>query len=210
MAEQIKRRVITPECMLSYPHLYEPTRYDEKAALKYSVAAVFLPGTDLTEMKKAIVEVGGARWKDFVAGVKSGKYHFPFHSDPEMIAGKGYPEGAVYFNASSDGQPGVVTLVPDPATGKPMTAEPSQVYPGVIARLSVTFYTFPAGDRKGNRGVGVGLNNVQIIRDGERLDGRMAPADEFDADPDAVADLSDLEPTEADDGGDDELLSDLM
>jgi len=211
--ERLKRRIITPECMLSYPHLYEPTQFDEKAAFKYSTAAVFLPGTDITEMQRAVIEVGKARWPDYVEGVKSGKYHFPFHGG-EKATEKGYPEGSVFFNASSDAPPGVVTLIPDPETGKPMFADPKQVYPGVIARLSVTFYTFPAGERKGNRGVGVGLNNVQIIRDGERLDGRMNPTDEFSADPNAVADLSDLEPVEtpagADDDGDDDLLSDLM
>ena len=209
--ERLKIRMITPEGMLSYPHLFEPTQYDEKAPMKHSTVFVFMPGTKLTEIKKAVIEVGKARWSDYVEGVKSGKYHFPLHGG-EKATEKGYPEGSVFFNASSDGAPGVVTLVPDPETGKPMFADPKQVYPGVIARLSVTFYTFPAGEKKGNRGVGVGLNNVQIIRDGERLDGRVSPVDEFDADPNAVADLSDLEPTVGaiEDAEDDDLLADFM
>lgn len=213
--EFLRIRAITPEVILSFPHLFEPQTPPNSNTPKYSAALVFPPGTDVSELKKAAIKVGKSRWKGYVDGAKKGRYHWPFRDDAEDIAEKGYAEGSIFFNASSKKRPGVVSIVPDPATGKPMVIDdPERIYPGIIARVSVTFYTF---DVNGNKGVGVGLNNVQIIRDGERLDGRLDPSDEFEADPDAVADLSDLEDTEdsefADDGevaDDEDDLSDLM
>lgn len=209
MAQQelLRKRVITPEAVLSYPHVFEPQQFEDGPP-KYSTALVFPEGTDLSEMKKAALEVGRSRWKDFADGVRRGRYHWPFRDDPADVAEKGYPEGSTFLNASSKKRPGVVSIIPDPATGKPMVVDdPERVYPGVFARASVTFFTFEV---KGNRGVGVGLNNLQIIRDGPRLDGRVDPTDEFEADPDAVPDLSDLEEGEEDTAESTADISDLL
>jgi hypothetical protein len=207
MAQQefLRKRVITPEVILSYPHLFEPQTPPNSTKAKYSTAIVVPAGVDISDLKKTALEVGQSRWKNFPDGVRKGKFHWPFRDDAEDIEEKGYPEGSQFFNASSKKRPGVVSVVPDPATGKPMLVDdPERIYPGIIARVSVTFYTF---DVSGNKGVGVGLNNVQIIRDGERLDGRLDPSDEFEADPNAVADLSDLE-DETDGGSDDGEVAD--
>ena len=47
-------------------------------------------------------------------------------------------------------------------------------------------------DINGSRGVSFALQNVQKLRDGERIDGRLRPEDEFDAIQDRGADLEDL------------------
>ena len=74
-----------------------------------------------------------------------------------------------------------------------------------------------AYDNSGNKGVSFSLAGVQIIKDGDRLDGSIAAVDAFDADMDAVADLADL--TDSLDGTEapttappssDEVLDDLM
>lgn len=211
----VRRRVITPEVILSYPHLFEPQAPpNTDSEPKYSAALVFpegrgVDGESIKAMQQAALEVGQARFGDgFADGVRKGKFHWPFNSDEETVAEKGYArfgEGTIFVNANSKQRPGVVSIVPDPNTGKPMVIEDEEkVYPGVIARVSVTFYPFSVS---GNKGVGVGLNNVQIVRDGERLDSRLDPTDEFEADPEAVADLSDLEEDATDEGDD---LSDLM
>jgi hypothetical protein len=66
-------------------------------------------------------------------------------------------------------------------------------YPGALVRASVSFYTY---DNSGNRGVGVGLNNVQLI-DGTkpRLDNRKPADEEFTPEEGALApaDMSDVE-----------------
>jgi hypothetical protein len=48
-----------------------------------------------------------------------------------------------------------------------------------------------AYDTNGNKGVSFGLNNIQKLGEGQRLDGRKAATDEFDADlSQAPADIS--------------------
>ena len=65
------------------------------------------------------------------------------------------------------------------ASGKPAKLDdPADLYAGCKVRASINFYGF---DQKGNKGVAVGLRNIQKLSDGERLDGRKKASDEFDA-----------------------------
>jgi hypothetical protein len=170
-------KCITPKAMLSYPHLFEPRAVDEGGEPKYSAAFVFAPGTDLTAMEKAAEVAGREKFgdKQFETLKKAGKLRMPFRSDTEE---RGYPDGSTYFNATSKTQPGMV----QPFAGKDgrpaeLTDE-KDIYPGCFVRASVNFYGY---DTKGNKGVAVGLNNLQKMAEGERLDFRKAAKDEFDA-----------------------------
>lgn len=176
-------RVITPEAIISYPTLFEPRASEEGKQPKYSCALIFPEGTDLTELKAAAKEAAVEKF-----GAKLPKnLRMPFRDDGEE---KGYPEGSIFFNARGTRKPGVVAAYADPRTGKPAVIDdPEAVYPGQIVRASVTAYGY---DVSGNRGVAFGLNNVQILRDGERLDGGRSATDEFEATAPAP-DLSDLE-----------------
>lgn len=191
-------RILTPEAALSYPHLFEA---DEKG--KFSVALVFPAGTDLKPLKQAALNVVVEKFGKTKAAemLKKGVFRLeggPHHSIRTDVEAKGYPEGTVGFiNARGNQRPGIVGVFPDTSKPKndrgqhpplPIT-DPTEVYAGVIARASVTPYWY---DVDGNRGVAWGLNNIQILRDGDRLDGRVKAEDEFDADMDAVASLEDL------------------
>jgi len=181
-------RIITPESMLSYPHLFKPQApMEEGGKAKFSAVFVFGPDTDITDLKRAAIEAAKETYGDKAAGmIRSGKLRLPFRTDTED---KGYPDGSTFFAARSDTQPGIVSIYPGP-DGRPLPiTNEGDVYPGCIARASVSFYAY---DRAGNKGVGVALNNVQKLRDGDRLDGRKKAQDEFDADLDAVAPLDDL------------------
>ena len=48
------------------------------------------------------------------------------------------------------------------------------MYSGCYGRASINFYPYSVN---GNKGVGVGLNNVQKLTDGERLGGSRATAE---------------------------------
>lgn len=182
-------KVITPEAVLSYPQLFEP---DENG--KYGAALVFPEGTDLKEMKAAAFQVvvdkfGEPKAKEMLQKKQLkfiGGAHHAFRDDVE---GK-YAEGSIYINARGKRAPGIVSRIPDPKTGRPMLiTDESEIYPGVVVRASVVPYWY---DVEGNKGIAWGLNNLQKIRDGERLDGRVAAEDEFAADEDAAASLEDL------------------
>lgn len=242
MSQQNDRvRIVTPECVLSFPHIFEPKVVpgSDDATPKYSVSLVFPEGTDLKAMKEAALQVATAAFGETAADkIRSGKIRWPFRGinepgtdDAEDMAAKGYDrygEGTVFVNTSAKLKPGVVSLIPDPQTDKPaaivnasgdlrfadgtVSAGVRAVYAGVFARVSLTCYAY---DVRGNKGVTFGLNNLQVVKDGERLDGRSDAADEFEADPNAVADLSDLtgdgdSGQEADEAPAEDSLADLM
>lgn len=181
-------KVITPKAMLSYPYLFKPQPGKEGKDAKYSAALVFPKGTDLKELKAAVLEAAESKWGAKAAdGLRSGKLRSPLRTDVEE---KGYPEGSTFFNARSKAAPGVVSVFPGP-NGKPLPIEDEdQVYAGCWVRASVTAFPY---DVDGNRGVGFALNNVQKLADGERIDGRKKAEDEFEADLSAKpAEIDDL------------------
>jgi hypothetical protein len=80
----------------------------------------------------------------------------------------------MFLNANSKSAPGVV----DKALNEIIDKE--EFYSGCWGRASINFFPY---DSNGNRGIGVGLNNVQKLKDGDRLGGSRASAeDDFDDD----------------------------
>ena len=61
-----------------------------------------------------------------------------------------------FLNANSSTAPGIVDADCQPILQR------SEVYSGVYGRASINFYAF---NTNGNRGIAVGLNNLQKIRD---------------------------------------------
>jgi len=55
----------------------------------------------------------------------------------------------------------------------------SDVYSGVYGRASITFYAF---NSNGNRGIACGLQNLQLIREGEPLGGKASAESDFATD----------------------------
>jgi hypothetical protein len=203
-AELLRRRIITPKLRLSYPHLFTPKkRDDDDEEPKFSTAMIFEAGTDLKAMKAVALEVAQSRWQNAADLIRSGKVRWPFRDDAEEVADKGYPEGCTFMNANSKTRPGVVNALTEVVT------DPDEAYAGRYAKISLTAYTY---DVKGNRGVTFGLNNVQLLEHGERLDGRRNPADEFEVEEGALSDLSDMEEEEfvGTETGETDALSDLV
>lgn len=195
MSEE-RTKLKTPEGQLSYPFLFESrAKMDAKEGDKprFSTVIVFPEEADLSELKSLVLNKAKEKWGEKAGGMFRNKdLRTPFRKSDEKPE-KGYPAGSTYINAWSTNRPGVVSIYPDPNNkGKPTIIPPEdsdKVYPGVFAKLLVSVFHY---DQKGNKGVSFSLAGVQIIRDGERLDGAVAVQDAFDADQDAVADLSDL------------------
>jgi hypothetical protein len=78
-------------------------------------------------------------------------------------------DGYWRIRASAKRRPGVV--FPDLT----VVTEEQYVYPGMWVRAHLRTYTYD----KPNRGVSFGLQNVQLVRDGERLDGGRRAAEVF-------------------------------
>lgn len=197
------KKVITALAVLSYPwlHTKQKQKDDSTALPKYSATLIFtpallaLPGEqERFELMKAALRAAGVEKfgaEAFAKLVKGEKFGKAFRTDWEA---KDYPENSIFFNTRSDQQPGLVYPHAEPGTTKPakVAAEDIQktFYAGAIVRASLSAYGY---DRSGNKGVTFGLNNLQKIRDGERLDNRAAAEDEFTADLSAAPlDNSDL------------------
>lgn len=194
-------RVITGEAIISYPHLVEPQEpLNQGDKPKYGCVLIFQDEAEIKRLKKIAIEVAKEAW-----GAKKGPEVMRNQKNPTFrtdVESKGYPEGSTFFSARGLNKPGVVSQVPD-KDGQPSVIPdkdiPEVVYPGAVVKASINFYSY---DAKGNKGIGVGLNNIQFVRDGDRLDSVVAASDEFEADPEAVADLSDLEGESQDEDAD--------
>jgi hypothetical protein len=81
-------------------------------------------------------------------------------------------KGHWVFTASSKQVPEIVD------TGLNPIINQSEVYSGIYARVSVTFFPY---NNSGKKGIGCGLGNVQKLEDGEPLGGRTSANDDFGA-----------------------------
>lgn len=181
-------KVISPQAVLSYPHLFEPNLPPGATEPVYSCALVFEKGTDLSELKKAALAAATEKFGNKAeALIRDGKLKMPFRTDAED---KGYPDGSVFMNVKNKSKPGIVSTYPG-ADGKPTSIDdPSAVYAGCKVRASLRAYAY---DVSGNKGVAFSLGNLQKLADGDRLDGRKRAEDEFEADLSAKpADIDDL------------------
>lgn len=166
-------RILTPKAILSYPHLYEPVAAEDGGEAKYSCCLVFEPGTDLSELEKAAMEVGRAKWGDKLEGyLKTKKVRWPIRNDENEKYGEGYR----FVNVRSATRPTVV----DGSLRVIDESRSSEVYPGCVVVASVSAFAY---EGKTNTGISFGLGNIQKVSDGKRLDGRKDAADEFEVIP---------------------------
>lgn len=207
MATKASKKVMTGRFRISYPNLERP-RQNDAGQDKYSAALIFtdkaalactLIGTgEQTTLEKVALDVAIEAFGPQAAEkIRKKQIKWPFRDGEE----KDYPEGSIFFNSSSNQQPGIVGPTKDPATGKArvITEIAKEVYPGATCRATLTCYSY---DRPDSKGVTFGLNNVQLL-DGNpetspRLDNRAAATSEFDADDEALADIGAGEETDDD------------
>ncbi len=194
-------KVVTPEATLSYPNIAKTGKPDKDGNPgKYSATLVFTPGTDMSAIYAAELAAATAKFGTMVGpkknipiadAFKKGILSSVIRTDAEA---KGYPKGSTFINTRSNTKPGVVwNYAGEDKRPAPMSDEDilKKLYPGAKVRASINAFTY---DRAEKKGVSFGLNNVQWLADGERIDSRTAAADDFTADLSAKpADLSDME-----------------
>jgi hypothetical protein len=186
-----RKTFLTPTFRMSYPSLQKPRAPKSGGDPKYSLVMIFPKKfTDPAEqvlfdaIKAECSRVAMERWgsdrsKWPTTTVPDGNGGFnkinaimsPWHDGAEKDQ-PGYGPEVVFANVSSKQQPGIIDAKKDV-----IGPDPQKVYGGVFARAKVTIYAYD-NERKG---VGLGLRNVQIVRDGEPLGGKSDPQDDFDA-----------------------------
>jgi hypothetical protein len=137
-------------------------------------------------LEQAVVKVAAEKWGDKAAAMlKAGKLKNPIRSGDTDRSESPEFEGMVFITASSTKRPGIVNaqnknlkaLAEEAALNGEEFDPREECYSGCILRASVSLFCF---DKGVNKGVGVGLNNLQVIKKGERIDGRKKAEDEFE------------------------------
>lgn len=164
----------------SYCNAWEPKSINGGTP-KYSVSLI-IPKSDTVTVAKiraaiqAAFEEGASKLKGaskFAPTLESIKT--PLRDGDKERAGDPAYANSWFVNCNSASAPGIVDADRQPII------ERSEVYSGVYGRASINFYAF---NSNGNKGIAVGLNNLQKIRDGEPLGGKSSAEDDFATDDD--------------------------
>lgn len=174
---------LTPVGVLSYPHLFVPKlprkpkptdRRSYSATLLFDAKAI--ETADYKALVAEAMRVGREAFGDkFELLLQDGKLKMPFRKD---VASSGYDANKFvrFIGARNTEDP----IRPKPqiidGAKNPIT-DPTLVFPGVRARLSVTVFAF---DNE-SKGVSLGLRNCQIVgnKNDPRLDSFTNAEDEF-------------------------------
>lgn len=156
---------------LSFPHLFASNaNKNDKGETVYDIQ-IIIPKSqreDAREILKAIKTVGeakwGANWKKVRTPLRDGDAEKDELTEDGSTKGDKYPErlGCYFLNARSTKPVGVFDRQRTPIT------DPDAIYGGCKGKIAVTFYPYSTS---GNHGIGVGLNGVQKIADGEAFGG---------------------------------------
>ena len=163
-------KVIVP-CRISYANIWEPKAINGGDP-KYSVSCLVSKNDTetLARINKAIEAAKeDAKLKKWGGKIPNGLKLPLRDGDIDRPDDENYA-GCMFFNASSKDAPQIVDRKVQPIV------DPMECGSGDYVNISVNFYGFSAS---GNRGVAVGLGNIQKVKSGERLSGRSTASSEF-------------------------------
>ena len=193
-------KLVLPNVVIGFPHLFTPDRFNDQSGLAYSCRAFIERGSEADKkIQGAIVQVARELWKDkadtriarFKGDPKSCFYQpgenfdweKPYEGEGEagcmvMSARRAVPIGADTGNA-----PAVVDR-----NKKPLSINNNPIYSGCIVNLVVDVW---AQDSDKGSGIRCTLIAVQFVKDGKPYGVAQATADDFDDLGDDFDDLGD-------------------
>lgn len=176
-------QITTGVCRASYANIAEPKSINGSKP-KFSCSLI-IPKSDTTAIKaieaavEEAIQTGVGKFGGKVP--PRGALKLPLRDGDTERDDEAYA-GSYFLNANSTYQPGVVDV-------RGNIASLDVIYSGCYVRAIITFYAF---NTNGNKGIAVGLQGLQFIRDGEPLGGRVNVAAEFGAFEGAAAEDDDL------------------
>ena len=170
-----QNQMTTGEVRLSFAHLYEPYS-NNGGEPKYSVT-VLMPKSDTAAKARLDAAFEAAKQKGISEkwnGVQPPVLAVPVY-DGDGVRPNGEPFGAEcrgcwVFTASSKNPVSLVDAGMNPIVQK------GELYSGCYARVCVSLFAYNSA---GKRGIGIGLEAVQKLRDGDPLGGGVSVADAF-------------------------------
>jgi len=167
--------MITGPMVISYPAIFEP-KENLSGVLKYSCSLLVDKG-DVATVKalQAAISKAVEKGKSTIWGGKVPKFRYEPLRDGDAELASGDKEDLVYknkyfLNCTSETAPGVVDKFAKPLMNQ------NELYAGCIVRADINPFPYK---NSGNSGVGWGLNNIMLLSDGERLDGKKNAEDAF-------------------------------
>jgi hypothetical protein len=162
-------KVVTGLVRLSYLKVWQPEA--DQSGKKFYKACLLIPKKDkatLAKINKAVEAAIEAKW-----GAKKPKgLHLPLHDGDEKEGAEF--GGMMYLNCKSARQPGLLDA------SREEILDEDEVYSGCWGKVSINFYAFD----KEMKGVGVGLNAIQKLKDDENLSGGGWSKDDFEEEDD--------------------------
>jgi len=172
-------KVWSPVGRVSFPKVFKPEGY-QGSEPKYSMMLVFDPSKFTANDKKLwkameslADEVSMDKFKKTIKQLPN-NFKKPIRDGAEKADLQGFGDGKMFFTASSMMKPGLVGLDLCPIL------EEDEFYPGCYARITLTAYAY----ENVGKGVAFGLQNIQKVADGERLDSRTNADKDFADAPD--------------------------
>ena len=168
-------KVITGVCRLSYANIWQAKSINGGAP-KYSASVLIPKGDTKTVAKvKAAIQAAYEEGEGKLKGNGKTAPSLASLKTPLRDGDTERPDDEAYvdhwfINANSNTAPGVVDANREPIY------DTSEIYSGVYARVSLSFYAF---NSNGNRGIACALQNIQKVRDGEALGGKSKAEDDF-------------------------------
>lgn len=157
------------EGRLSFPNLFDTAVINGNDTGKYQITLMVSKEEDavIEEIRKLCREKARDKWGDKIpSGLDS-----PIRDGDADDAREEYA-GHWYMRMKSKQPPGIVDQQLNPIT------DPTFIRSGDHVKVSFGVFAY---DTSGNRGAGLGLNNVQFVQKGEPLGGARRPEDEFEA-----------------------------
>jgi hypothetical protein len=187
--------IITAAFRLAFPEVFTAKAAPGSDKAKFSVTMLFpkdgsslipsLPGKGLMELRRlalaAVKEKWGEdkeKWPPFFKSLDFKTYVSPLGKDGwpirdgDLVEWDGFA-GNYFIRAASQFQPGIID------SKKADIIDKQAVHGGLICRAQVNAYAY---DTAGNKGVTLGLNNLQILKDdGVVFGGKQAASKVFDS-----------------------------
>lgn len=166
-------KVVFGPCRLSYTHVFNKYVPDGDANGGKYMTNVLIPKSE-TETVKAIQQAIEAAKKAAIVskwgGKEPKKLDMPLRDGDTDKEDDNVYTNCFFVNAKSNTRPGICDKHKAPIVDE------EEIYSGVWAYVSVTFYGY---DVNGNRGVACGLNNIMKFKDDDKLGGRTSAENDF-------------------------------
>lgn len=169
-------KVVTGKVRFSYVNIFKARSFQQGQDEKYSICLLIdkKDKATLNKIKSAMEAAKKQGVADKWGGKLPANLKLPLRDgDAERADEAEEYTGMFFINANSNQKPGIV----DENLNEVL--DPTEVYSGCYGRASINFFPF---NSNGNKGIAVGLNNVQKLADGEPLGASRASAEDDFAD----------------------------